>query len=108
MSARRRLPNRRLAESFSFECAGLKYTATVGRFDDGSVGEIFLNNHKSNSASDANARDSAIVCSLALQHNVPLETIRGALLRDSHGRASTPLGAALDQIAERGTDEGGG
>jgi hypothetical protein len=27
--------------------------------------------------------------------------IRHALLRDSHGRASSPLGAALDLIAKR-------
>jgi hypothetical protein len=45
--ARRRLPNRRLAETFELEVAGLKYTATVGRFPDGSIGEMFLNNHKS-------------------------------------------------------------
>jgi hypothetical protein len=99
MSARARLPNRRLAESFELECAGLNYTCTVGRYPDGRVGEIFLNNHKSNSASDANARDAAIVCSLALQNGVPLETIRRALLRDSQGRPSTPLGTALDRIA---------
>src|SRR5262245_40707556 len=98
---RERLPNRHRSTSFDFEVAGLRYTATVSRFADGRVGEVFLNNHKSNSASDANARDSAIVASLALQHGVPLETIRGALLRDSHGRAGTPLGAALDLIADR-------
>src|SRR5271166_5621825 len=38
------------------------------------------------------------VCSLALQNGVQLETIRRALLRDSHGRPSTPLSAALDII----------
>jgi hypothetical protein len=99
MTSRNRLPNRRLAETFELECAGLRYTATVGRFADGNVAELFLNNHKSNSASDANARDAAIVCSLALQNGVPLETIRHALLRDSQGRPSTPLGIALDAIA---------
>jgi hypothetical protein len=31
-----------------------------------------------------------------------IETIRKALCRDSHGRASGPLGAALDRIAEEG------
>jgi len=99
---RERLPNRRVSTSFDLEVAGLRYTCTFSRFADGRIGEVFLNNHKSNSASDANARDSAIVCSLALQHNVPIETIRGALLRDSHGRPSTPLGAALDRISEPG------
>jgi hypothetical protein len=99
MSAlRRRLPDRRSASSFEFEVGSLRYTATVGRFPDGRIGEIFLQNHKPGSQSDANARDSAIAASLALQFGCPLETIRRALLRDSHGRPSTPLGAALDII----------
>ena len=71
------------------------------RFPDGRIGEIFLNNHKSNSAADTNARDSAIVCSIALQYGADPETIRRALCRDSQGRASGPLGAALDRIADR-------
>jgi hypothetical protein len=96
---RERLPNRRLGETFELEVAGLRYTATVGRFPDGRVGEIFLRNHKSNSAADTNARDSAIVCSIALQFGADLDTIRNALCRDSHGRASGPLGKALDCIA---------
>jgi hypothetical protein len=97
---RERLPNRRLAETFEVECNRLHYTATISRFPDGQVAEIFLSNHKSGSQADANARDSAVVCSLALQHGVPLETIRRALLRDARGNAETPLGAALDRISE--------
>ena len=100
---RERLPNRRLGETLDFEVAGLRYTVTVGRFADGRVGEIFLNNHKSNSAADTNARDSAIVCSIALQYGADIETIRKALCRDSHGHASGPLGAALDRVAKEGT-----
>ena len=97
---RTRLPNRRLAETFELEVSGLHYTCTVGRFPDGSVGDVFLQNHKPGSQSDFNARDSAIVCSLALQHGVALWAIRRALLRDLRGNPSTPLGAALDRIAE--------
>jgi hypothetical protein len=100
MSARNRLPNRRPAETFGVECHGLKYTATISRFEDGRLSEIFLSNHKSGSQSDANARDSAVVCSLALQHGVPLEVIRHALLRDSRGNAETPLGAVIDIICK--------
>ena len=95
---RNRLANRRGAETFEFEVAGLHYTCTVGRFGDGGVGEVFLQNHKPGSQSDFNARDSAIVCSLALQHGVALEVIRRALLRDPRGNASTPLGRALDLL----------
>jgi hypothetical protein len=97
---RERLPNRRLGETFELEVAGLRYTATVGRYADGRVAEIFLSNHKSNSAADTNARDSAIVCSIALQCGADIETIRKALCRDSHGRASGPLGAVLDLLAD--------
>jgi hypothetical protein len=98
MTGRNRLPNRRAAESFEAEHGGLRYTATIGRFPDGRVGELFLSNHKSNSSADTAARDSAIVLSIALQHGADLETIRRALCRDSQGRASGPLGAALDII----------
>jgi hypothetical protein len=101
MTARERLPNRRVSETFEIDAAGLHYTATVSRFDDGRIGEIFLNNHKSNSSADVAARDSAIVFSIAIQCGADVETIRKALCRDSHGRASGPLGVALDQIAER-------
>jgi hypothetical protein len=98
--ARRRLPNRRLAESSNFECGGLEFTLTFGRDADGNVAEIFLNGRKSNSASDANARDGAIAASLGLQYGVPLEVLRRALTRDDHGNAVTPLGIAVDIAAE--------
>lgn len=98
-AARERLPNRRPSETFSLECAGLKYTATVSRFDDGRIGELFLSNHKNNSGADTNARDAAIAFSFAVQHGADAEAIRRALCRDSQGRASGPLGAALDMIA---------
>jgi hypothetical protein len=99
MTLRRRLPNRRLAETFELEVGGLHYTCTVGRFLDGSIGELFLSNHKSNSAADTNARDAAITFSIAVQHGADPEVIRRALCRDSNGNASGPLGAALDIIA---------
>jgi hypothetical protein len=99
MSARTRLPNRRGAEHFSFTCNELRYTASIGRFPDGGVSEIFISNSKAGSHSDRAAKDSAVVCSIALQHGVPLEVIRHALLRDAHGVASSPLGCALDRIA---------
>ena len=100
MPNRKRLPNRRLSENFSFECCGLQYTATIGMAPDGSVSEIFLNNHKRGNQSDTNARDAAVVCSIALQYGVPLDTIREALMRDSSGHASGPLGCCLDILKQ--------
>ena len=96
---RRHLANRRLAETFEFTVAGLPYTCTVGRFPDGSIAELFLNSHKSDSAADTNARDAAIVFSIAVQCGADPELIRRALSRNAQGQASAPLGTALDLIA---------
>lgn len=100
-AARELLPNRRPSETRSLESKGLPYAVTVSRFADGRLGEIFLSNGKAGSDSDTAARDSAIVCSIALQYGADVETIRKALCRDSHGRASGPLGVALDLLANR-------
>jgi hypothetical protein len=100
MTARERLSNRRACTTFPFQCNGLAYIATVSRYGDGRLAEIFISNAKAGSHSDAAAKDAAVVCSIALQHNVPVEVIRKALLRDSAGRPSSPLGCALDIVAE--------
>ena len=97
---RHRLPNRRASLTFDVESQGLEFTCTASWFADGSLAEIFLQNHKAGSQAGIYAQDSAVVCSIALQHGVPLETIRGALMRDQQGRASGPLAAALDRLAE--------
>jgi hypothetical protein len=100
MCDRQRLNNRRPNTTFDFEIKGLKYTATVGYYPNGYIGELFLNNHRSNSTADTNARDAAIAFSFAIQHGAKIEDIRRALCRDSHGHASGPLGAALDLLLE--------
>jgi hypothetical protein len=99
MSERERLPQRRRSESFSFTLGDLKYTATIGHYPNGRVGEIFLSNSKPSSMSDAYARDAAVAASLALQHGCSIETLQRAVLRDANGQASTPLGTALDIFA---------
>src|SRR5262245_35889699 len=92
-AARRRLPNRRFSETFSLESHGMRFTATISRFDDGGL---------AGSQADANACDAAVVCSRALQHGVPLETVHRALMRDGSGHPRTALGVALDHIAKDG------
>jgi hypothetical protein len=94
------LPNRRPSETFPLECAGLSYIATVSRFEDGRLGEIFLTNHKAGSTAGIMASDAAKAASLALQFGCPAETLRNTLSRDSHGQPSSPLGVALDLLAE--------
>src|SRR5947208_14580104 len=101
MTARERLPNRRAGETFELAVSGLGYTCTVSRYADGRIAEIFLTNRKSNSAADVRARDAAIAFAFAVHHGADPKAIRLALCRDSHGRPSGPLGAALDLLAEQ-------
>jgi hypothetical protein len=96
---RERLPNRRASALFSFRCGGMNYVATISRFNDDRLAEIFLTNHKVGSDADTAARDAAVIASIALQYNVPVDTIRKALMRNADGTASGPLGVALDLIA---------
>jgi hypothetical protein len=98
-SQRRRLPNRRGSVTFTIEVGGLNFTATAARFDDGQLGELFLRNHKADSTAGIMASDAAIAASLAFQFGCPVETLRKALCRDARGKATGPLGAALDRLA---------
>jgi hypothetical protein len=99
MSARRKLTNRRASEMFSFAHAGMRYDASLSRYDDGRVGEIFLSCNKTGSSADVAAKDSAILCSVALQCGASLDTLRKALHRDGRGNPASALAAALDIIA---------
>jgi hypothetical protein len=98
-TARRRLADRRPCESFNIEVGAQRYVVSIGRFPDGTLAELFIGNGKAGSDSDAHAKEAAIAISIGLQYGVPLAVFRGALLRDSRGQASTPLGTALDVIA---------
>ena len=107
---RKRLPQRRLSVSFDFEHQWdngqvFSYRATVGYYDNGPMGELFLNSSKRlGTALDANARDAAIFVSIALQYGAPLEILRGAQARNSDGYPSSPVGMALDEIIKRELD----
>jgi ribonucleoside-diphosphate reductase alpha chain len=98
---RQRLPNRREHELLTFKHDGIRYTAGVGRFQTGSLAEIFLNTAKQGTAVDVNARDAAVAASLLLQHGCPLDTLRQALTRNGDGSGSGPLAHALDLLAEK-------
>lgn len=99
---RHRLPNRRAHELVDFECGGFRFTGGIGHFDDGRLAEVFLTSSKTGTAIDTAARDSAVVASVALQHGADVETLRRALMRNSEGMASGPLGALLDLLADGG------
>jgi hypothetical protein len=101
MTKRQRLPNRRGSTNLEFDYGPHHFVATASYFaDSNQLAEIFLSNGRAGSDLDAAVRESAVTTSLALQYGCPLDVLRRALLRDSHGRPSTPLGAALDIISK--------
>jgi ribonucleoside-diphosphate reductase alpha chain len=97
---RERLPNRRASELFEVESFRLRFTVGTSNYADGRLAEIFITNHRANSAAGIMASDAAIAASLALQFGCPVDVLRRALSRDSQGRATSPLGVALDLIAK--------
>ena len=98
---RQRLPNRRGSITFDVEAFGLTFTVTASRFSDQHLAEVFIRNHKCDSAAGIMASDCAIAASLALQFGCPAEVLASALSRNSWGAATGPLGIALDLLAEQ-------
>lgn len=76
---RQRLPNRRNSEIIEFEHENRRYRATVSRFSDGRIAEVFLDIGRFGSDLHLHAQDSAILCSLALQSGVPDAVICDAI-----------------------------
>ena len=72
---RRRLPDERRAITHHFSIAGQEGYLTVGLYDDGAPGEIFIRMAKEGSTISGLMDSFATVVSLALQHGVPLELL---------------------------------
>src|SRR5665213_3344255 len=96
---RRRLTNRRFSQTLNFEVDGQKYIATVSFFDNGALGELFINSSgKLGSTADVNAADGALAVSLALQYGCVASVLQKGMKRNADGSAQGPLGAALDAV----------
>jgi ribonucleoside-diphosphate reductase alpha chain len=70
---RRPLPNRRSGYTQKAKIGGHSIFIRTGEYDDGSLGEIFLDMHKEGAAFRSLLNSFAIVVSLGLQYGVPLE-----------------------------------
>jgi ribonucleoside-diphosphate reductase alpha chain len=74
---RRKLPDERASITHKFDIQGHEGYITVGMFDDGSPGEIFVKMAKEGSTLSGMVDSFAIMVSLALQYGVPLEAMVG-------------------------------
>jgi ribonucleoside-diphosphate reductase alpha chain len=71
---RERLPRRRRSSTFTFRVADCEGYVTVGEYEDGRPGEVFMKVSKQGSTLSGIMDAFAIAVSLGLQHGVPLAT----------------------------------
>jgi ribonucleoside-diphosphate reductase alpha chain len=77
--ARRRLPDERKAITHKFSIAGHEGYLTVGMYDDGTPGELFITMAKEGSTVSGLMDSFACTTSLALQYGVPLKVLADKL-----------------------------
>ena len=70
---RKRLPNRRKSYTQKAIVGGHKVYLHTGEYEDGMVGEIFIDMHKEGAAFRSLMNNFAIAISIGLQYGVPLE-----------------------------------
>ncbi len=70
---RRRLPGRRKGYTQKASVGGHKVYLRTGEYDDGSLGEIFIDMHKEGAAFRSLMNNFAIAISIGLQYGVPLD-----------------------------------
>jgi ribonucleoside-diphosphate reductase alpha chain len=71
---RERLPRRRASSTFAFRVADCEGYVTVGEYEDGRPGEVFMKVSKQGSTLSGIMDAFSIAISLGLQHGVPLAT----------------------------------
>jgi hypothetical protein len=97
-ATRTELPQRRSLETFTLRHWNANFSVGIGRYPDGTIGEIFINGEKCGTQLDVVARDCAVILSLAFQHGLTIANLRHAVTRDGNGEASGPIGALLDLL----------
>ncbi|GGB39862.1 vitamin B12-dependent ribonucleotide reductase [Tistrella bauzanensis] len=73
LSERRRLPHRRKGYTQKAVVGGHKLYLRTGEYEDGKIGEIFIDMHKEGAAFRSLMNAFAIAISIGLQYGVPLE-----------------------------------
>ncbi|MCS7271443.1 MAG: vitamin B12-dependent ribonucleotide reductase, partial [Gemmataceae bacterium] len=80
IARRRRLPDRRAGYTQKARIGNHKIYLRTGEYEDGTLGEIFIDMHKEGAAFRSMTNCFAIAVSLGLQHGVPLEEFVDAFL----------------------------
>lgn len=112
MTGRVRLAPRRDHEVIAVEHEGARYKIGLGRDftppnQFGAVREVFINEHRVNSALDVLCSDGAILMSLLLQYGHPVDEIAASLKRNPDGSPASLLGVVAELIKQANHHKGG-
>jgi len=110
IAARHKLPNDRAALTHKFEIGDYEGYITVGMYEDGTPGEVFVNVSKQGSTVNGLVDVIAMLMSFCMQYGVPYETLRDKLsgsLFEPAGRTSNkdvPFATSLPDYVVRFLD----
>ena len=105
MTARQTFENCRRSEVIRVEAQNVSWLVSFSRFDDGSIGELFISvdgqgGARVGSPAEALARDLAVVVSFALQYGAPINAIASALTVGHDGEPMGLLGVIFEAISK--------
>ncbi len=100
MREREKMPDRRKGYTQKAVVGGHKVYLRTGEYDDGRLGEIFIDMHKEGAALRSFINNFAIAVSLGLQYGVPLEEYVDAFTFTRFEPARPGAGQRLDQVRD--------
>ncbi len=99
---RERLPDRRQAETLDLWHGGRRYHLTVGEYNDGRPGEVFLHGAKPGSDTDLLCDDIGVLVSQLLQHGDSPGALVAGLGKLGDGKSpASIIGAVADVLASK-------
>ncbi len=105
--SRKRLPDRRQAETVDLWHGGQRYHLTVGEYSDGRPGEVFIHGAKPGSDTDLLCDDIGVLISRLLQHGDTPDALAAGLGRLGNGQGPASLvGAIAGALAGETGSEG--
>ena len=97
---RERLPTRRQAETLDLWHGGQRFHVTIGQYDDGRPGEVFIHGAKPGSDADLLYDDVGVLFSRLLQHGDDSVALAAGLGKLGNGQGPASLIGAIAGVLE--------
>ncbi len=96
---RERLPDRRQAETVDFHYGGRRYHLSIGEYNDGRPGEVFVHGATPGSDTDLLCDDIGVLVSRLLQYGDAPASLAAGIGRLGNGEPASIIGAIADVLA---------